>query len=241
MLALPFLLGICLPSLWILLFPLHALALIFLSLAKVLWTGGSVFFFLARVAPACLPTTFSVALRPFFSFQQAYYVQVSLLEPAPFCKFFAGFGSTIKSAIPLLFSFYMTLVLSSSFCPLPIFLFTSNFVPDLAGTVFSLLLFYQATDGSPDTCFSLGTTAILLSSYLSGVGRIENLSCSASGHSSQDTSHLILGCPATDSLRRSLFGNSLSLYDLWSRPWGSGRLLGLHVLPPCSRPSEGVM
>ena len=34
------------------------------------------------------------------------------------------------------------------------------------------------------------------------------------GHSSQDTSHLILHCPATNSLRRSLFGDSLSLYDL---------------------------
>ena len=57
--------------------------------------------------------------------------------------------------------------------------------------------------------------SLLLGSYLS---RIENPSCSACGHSSQDTSHLILHCPATDSLRRSLFGESLSLYDLWSRP-----------------------
>ena len=51
----------------------------------------------------------------------------------------------------------------------------------------------------------------LLSSYLSGIGRIENFSYSACGHSSKDTSHLILHCPATDSLRRSLFGNTLSL------------------------------
>ena len=48
-----------------------------------------------------------------------------------------------------------------------------------------------------------------------------------------DTSHLILHCPATDSLRRSLFGHSLSLYDLRPRPWGVARLLGLHGLPPC--------
>ena len=60
--------------------------------------------------------------------------------------------------------------------------------------------------------------SFLLSFYLSRIGRIENPSCSACGHSSQDTSHLILHCPATDSLRRSLFGDSLSLYDLWSRP-----------------------
>ena len=81
--------------------------------------------------------------------------------------------------------------------------------------------------------------SLLLSSYLSRIGRIENPSCSACGHSSQDTSHLILHCPATDSLRRSFFRKSLSLYDLWSRPWGSGLLLGLHGLPPCRRPSEG--
>ena len=28
------------------------------------------------------------------------------------------------------------------------------------------------------------------------------------------------GCLALDFLHRSLFGDSLSLYDLWSRPWG---------------------
>ena len=48
-----------------------------------------------------------------------------------------------------------------------------------------------------------------LSSYLTRIGRIENHSCSACGHPSQDTSHLILHGPATDSLRRSLFGDSL--------------------------------
>ena len=82
--------------------------------------------------------------------------------------------------------------------------------------------------------------SLLLGSCLPRKGRIENSSCSACGHSSQDTSHLILHCPATDSLRRSLFGDSLSLYDLWSRPWGVSRLLGLHGLPPCPHPSEGV-
>ena len=49
---------------------------------------------------------------------------------------------------------------------------------------------------------------LLLGSYLSRIGRIENPSCSACGHSSQDISHLILHCPATDSLRRSLFTTS---------------------------------
>ena len=82
--------------------------------------------------------------------------------------------------------------------------------------------------------------SLLLSFYLSRIGRIENSSCIACGHSSQDNSHLILHCSAADPLRRSLFGNSLSLYNLWSRPWGVARLLGLHGLPPSPHPSEGV-
>ena len=56
--------------------------------------------------------------------------------------------------------------------------------------------------------------SLLLGSYLSRIGRIENPSCSACGHSSQDIYHLILHCPATDSLQRSLFGGSLSLRPL---------------------------
>ena len=81
---------------------------------------------------------------------------------------------------------------------------------------------------------------LLLGFHLSRIGIIENPSCSACGHSSQDTSHLILHCPGTDSLRRSVFGDCLSLYDLWSRPWGVSRLLGLHGIPPCPHPSEGA-
>ena len=82
--------------------------------------------------------------------------------------------------------------------------------------------------------------SLLLSSYLSRISTIENPSCSACEHSSQDTFHLILHCPATDSLCRSLFGDSLSLYDLWSRPCGVARLLEVHGLPPCLHPSEGI-
>ena len=82
--------------------------------------------------------------------------------------------------------------------------------------------------------------SLLVGSYLSRIGRIENPSCSACGHWSQDIAHLILHCSATDCLRRSLFGDFLSLYDLWSRPWEVARLLGLHGLPPCPHPSEGV-
>ena len=69
--------------------------------------------------------------------------------------------------------------------------------------------------------------SLLLCSYFSRIGRIENPSCSACGHSSQDIFRFILNCPTTDSLRRSLFGDSLSLYDLCPDPaelpgfWGS--------------------
>ena len=77
--------------------------------------------------------------------------------------------------------------------------------------------------------------SLLLNFYLSRIGRIENPSCSACGHSSQNISHLILHCPATNSLHCSLFGDSLSLYDLWSRPWGVAWLLGApwsSAMPP---------
>ena len=82
--------------------------------------------------------------------------------------------------------------------------------------------------------------SLLLGHYLSTIGRLENPSCSACEHPSQDTSHLILYCPATDSLCHSLFSNSLSIYDLWSRPSGVAWLLGLHGLPPCPHPLEEV-
>ena len=82
--------------------------------------------------------------------------------------------------------------------------------------------------------------SLQLSSYLFRIGRTENPSCGVCKHSSQDISHLILHYPATDSLHRSLFGDSLSLYDLLSRPWGVSQLLGLHGIPPCSHSSEGV-
>ena len=72
---------------------------------------------------------------------------------------------------------------------------------------------------------------LLLSFYLSRIGRTENPSCSVCGHTSQDTSHLILHCPATDSLHYLLFADSLSFCDLWSRPWGVAALMiFLHVL-----------
>ena len=81
--------------------------------------------------------------------------------------------------------------------------------------------------------------SLLLGSYFSRIGRIENSSCSACGHSSQDTFHLILHCPATDSLCHSFFSDSLSLYDLWSTPWRVARLWGSMVSRHAPIPRKG--
>ena len=61
--------------------------------------------------------------------------------PVPFCTLFAGFGSTNKSATSLLLLSEFRSVLFS------IFSFTAISLADLAGSVFSLLLFHQATMG----------------------------------------------------------------------------------------------
>ena len=41
-------------------------------------------------------------------------------------------------------------------------------------------------------------------------------------------------------LRTLCAARSRSLYDFWSRSWGVARLLGLHGLPPCPHPLEGI-
>ena len=117
LLALLFVIGTPLLSRWSPLFPLHALALISLFLAKVrlsltltpspltIWFFGQTALFrflLAKAAQAHLPTPLTMVSRPLFPFQQAQYAQVSLLKPAPFCILFAGLGSNNKSATSLL-------------------------------------------------------------------------------------------------------------------------------------------
>ena len=82
--------------------------------------------------------------------------------------------------------------------------------------------------------------SLLLSSYLHRISRKENSACSACGHPLQDLNHL-LDCPASEPLRKSIFGSSPSILDLWSRPWGVARLLGLRGVPPRPHPSEGVV
>ena len=163
LLALSLFFGTPLLSPWSLPYPLHALALILLYLTKMrlsltltlslltIWCSeltALFLFLLAKTALAYLPTALSVALRLFFLFQRAQYAQVSLLKLAPYCKLFAGLGSTSKTATSFLFSFYLTLALSSP----PSFL-----LPQSGRFGRNCFLSHPALsncNGFSDTCFS---------------------------------------------------------------------------------------
>ena len=147
-----------------LLFSRQGAALVHLdSLPLMIWYSGLTalfLFLLARAALAYLPTALSVALRPLFPFQQAQFAQVFPLKPTPFCTLFAGVGSTNKPANSLLFSSYLILVLFSPLCPL----LRLSFYLKLCGRsgrnclLCSVLSGYN---GSPDICFSRGTTRLM--------------------------------------------------------------------------------
>ena len=129
----------------------------------MIWCSGQTalfLFLLAKVAPAFLPTALSVALRPLFPFQQAQYVQIFPLKPVPFCMLFAGLGNINKSANFPLFSYYLTLVLSSSPYPL---LHLSCYLKICGRSGRNCLLsppVLSDYNGSPDTRFSQGTTRL---------------------------------------------------------------------------------
>jgi len=55
----------------------------------------------------------------------------------------------------------------------------------------------------------------------------------------QDLTHLLPDRPASEPLWRVIFGTT-SIFDLWSRPWGVVRLLGLREVPPRPHPSEDI-
>ena len=127
----------------------------FESILLMIWYSGLTalfLFLLAKMAPAYLPTAFSVALRPLFPFQQVQYDQGFPLKPAPFCTLFAGLGSTNKSTTCLLFSPYLTLVLSSP----PSFLLPQTLWQKLPSLSCSTRLQWV-----PDTRFFRGTTPLM--------------------------------------------------------------------------------
>ena len=102
-----------------------------------------------------------MALRPLFPFWQAQYVQVFPLKPAPFCTFFAGLGSTNKSATSRLFSSYLTLVLFSP--PRSVFHLSSylKFCGRSGRKYLLSSLVLSDYNGSQDTHFSRGTTRLM--------------------------------------------------------------------------------
>ena len=282
----------------------------------VLWTDGSVLFAFGKGGSGVLANCSICGTEATLSFSAGSVCSSFSVKAYAILHALCWFRQHQKSAIFLLFSYYLTRVLPSPLCPLLHLFFYLKLCNRSGRNCLLSPPVLSDYNGSPDTRFSRGTTRLMswpdgerylpppqylvvslllslvstlvfpdwrhtvsskvfdtqvpsisteelvlprharcvlsrlrcnehrlpLGSYLTRIGRIENPSCSAYGHSSQDTSHLILHCPATDSLRRSLFGDSLSLYDLWSRPWGVARLLGLHGLglPPCPHPSEGV-
>ena len=119
----------------------------------VLWTEGS--FPFGKSGFGVLANCSLCDTEATFSFQQGQCVQVFLLKPAPFFTLFAGLGSTNKSTI----SFLSPPTIWFLLCPChpvfsSIFPLISNSVADLAETVFSLLLYYQATTGPWTLIFS---------------------------------------------------------------------------------------
>ena len=171
LLALPVLLGIFPCSRSSPPFPLHAPALIPLTLAKVrlsptltlsplmiLWTDGSVPFPFGKGSSGVLANCSLCGTEATLSFSAG---PVFPLKPAPFCTLFAGLGNTIKSAIFLLFFSCLTLVLSSPPCPL---LHLSCYLK-LCGRSGRNCPFSPSVlsgyNGSPDTRFSRGTTQLM--------------------------------------------------------------------------------
>ena len=174
LLALPFLLEICLSSQWSPPFPLHALALIPLSLPRlthldslpphdlVLWTEGLVPFPFGKGSSGVLVNCSLCGTEATLSFSADQVCSSFSAEACAILHALAGHGSTNKSAIFPLFSSYLTLVLSSLLCP---FLHLSSYLK-LCGRSDRNCLLSPSTvlsnyNGSPNTHFFQGTTRLM--------------------------------------------------------------------------------
>ena len=133
----------------------------------------------------------------------------------------------VSSAVPCILSLISTLVFSQT----EGVLFYLNSFDTQASSVFTEELMLPRHARCALSCLRYNGHSLLLSSYLTRIGGIENSSRSACGHLFQDTSHLILHSPATYSLRRLLF---VALYSLLIQalescpasgaPWSSAML-----------------
>ena len=124
----------------------------------VLWTDGSVPFPFGKGGFGVLANCSLYGAEATLSFSAGSVCQVFPLKPAPFCTLFAGLGSTIKSAISLLLSSCLTLVLSSPPCPL---LHLSSYLKLCSRSGWNCLLSPSVLldyNESPDTHFYRGTT-----------------------------------------------------------------------------------
>ena len=89
--------------------------------------------------------------------------------------------------------------------------------------------------------FSTPSSLLLLEAQLPSLKlTLEHQTLYSFARTPLDLNHLLLDCRASEPLPKSIFGPSLSILDLWSRPWGVARLLGLRGVPLRSHPSEGV-
>ena len=127
----------------------------------VLWTDGSVPFLFGKGGSAVLVNCSLYGTEATLSFSAGPFVPAIPLKPAPFRILFAGLGSTNKSAIFLLFSYYLALVLSSPPCSL---LHLSFYLKLFGRSGRNCLLsppVLSNYNGSPDTRFSRGTMRLI--------------------------------------------------------------------------------
>ena len=132
----------------------------------LLWTDGYVPFPFGKGGSGVLANCSLCGTEATLSFSAGPVCSSFSAEACAILHAFAGLGSTNKSAISLLFSYYLTLVLSSPPCPL-LHLFSYLKLCGRSGR--NCLLspaVLSGYNGSPDTRFSRGTTR--LTSLLDG-------------------------------------------------------------------------
>ena len=119
----------------------------------VLWSDGSVPSALSKGGSGVLAKCSLCGTEATLSLLAGPVCSSSSLDPAPFCKLFAGLSSTNKSATSLLLSDSRSVLTTLSFSPSFLLPQTLWQIWQKLSSLFSLLLFYQATR-SPQTVVS---------------------------------------------------------------------------------------